>query len=557
MSSDISLENVLRKCGDLGRHQIIHYIFLNLITLGSGITTFYYVFGVAEPAYRCRLPLNIDLDKDEYQSINLLYQNFSNQRQQLSKCNDLNGSICKDFVYDRSIFGRTFTEEGNFICENALKKTWLSTMYQVGGFVALLTGYIGDKVGRRKMIRILTIMLFAVPFFTQILLQTISMNIDMKLILLSINQLFSSIDAYPMVFLLLMELTSSSHTSLAGNSAVIGFTIGESFITLFAYIARDWLRLKWIITAYFGLILPYLYFVPESPYWLFSQKKYNQLEVCLRKIAKTNGRTDDEWYSYYKQLIYNPRLCLLSRKHASRTNKELILYFLPRLSLCAFIGCVTMLLYIKISYGLGAMSDVVSPYSNIIIGAIVEGIGYISASILITTKLGRKYSFIVFTIFTCICVLIIPFIMESHPIITIIISQIGKLTISAAVLITWIYVPEIFPTSIRGVANGIFVFTGRIGAILAPIVDVALGDEYAKITFFIYSILTIFQIVAIYTLPETRNRSFHTDEDEENDLDDQDLFIFGNQPEKPNDTTIRSTPVILKSNKIDVLHTQF
>ena len=41
-----------------------------------------------------------------------------------------------------------------------------------------------------------------------------------------------------------MELTSSSHTSLAGNSALIGFTIGEIIITIFAYMTRDWLRLK-------------------------------------------------------------------------------------------------------------------------------------------------------------------------------------------------------------------------------------------------------------------------------------------------------------------------
>ncbi|CAF2873480.1 unnamed protein product [Rotaria sp. Silwood2] len=557
MASDISLENVLRKCGDLSRHQIIHYIFLNLITLGSGITTYYYVFGVAEPSYRCRLSLNTSLDDDQYQSVNIAYQNMSNQLQQSSKCYDLNGSICKDFVYDRSVFGRTFTEEGNYICQNALKKTWLSTMYQVGGFVVLLTGYISDKVGRQKMIRILTIMLFMIPFITQILLQTILENVNIKFILLSINQLFSSIDAYPMVFLLLMELTSSSHTSLAGNSAVIGFTIGEGVITLFAHIARDWLRLKWIITGYFALILPYLYFVPESPYWLFSKKKYNQLEVCLRKIAKTNGRSDEEWHPYYKQLIYNPRLALLSRKHASRTSKELILHYLPRLSICAFIGCVTMLLYIKISYGLGAMSDAVSPYWNIIIGAIVEGIGYICASILITTKLGRKYSFILFSILTCICVLFIPLIMKSYPIATIIISQIGKLAISAEVLITWIYVPEIFPISIRGVSNGVFVFAGRIGAILAPIIDVSLGNKYIKITFYIYSILTIIQIISVYTLPETRNRSFHTEEDEENDSDDQDLFVFGNQIEKLNETIIRPIPIILRSSRVDVLHTQF
>jgi hypothetical protein len=132
-----------------------------------------------------------------------------------------------------------------------------------------------------------------------------------------INQLFSSIDAYAMVFLLLMELTSSSHTSLAGNSALIGFTIGEIIITLFAHITRDWLRLKWIITGYFALILPYLFFVPESPYWLYSKKKYNQLGECLRKIAKINGHSDDDWYSSYQELIHDPHLSILRSKHKS------------------------------------------------------------------------------------------------------------------------------------------------------------------------------------------------------------------------------------------------
>jgi hypothetical protein len=133
MASEISIENVVRKCDDLGRYQIINYIFLNLITLGSGITTYYYVYGVAEPSYRCRLPLNIWLNDDQYQSINSTHQDLINQWQQTSKCNDFNGSVCKNFIYDRSIFGRTFTEEGDFVCQNALKKTWLSTMYQVGG----------------------------------------------------------------------------------------------------------------------------------------------------------------------------------------------------------------------------------------------------------------------------------------------------------------------------------------------------------------------------------------------------------------------------------------
>ena len=322
-----------------------------------------------------------------------------------------------------------------------------------------------------------------------------------------------------MVFLLLMELTSSSHTSLGGNSALIGFTIGELLITLFAYFVRDWLHLKWMITAYFALILPYLYFVPESPYWLFSKKKYNQLEECLRKIARTNGRSEEQWYGDYKRLIRDPRLAILSTKHTSKTSKDIIVHHLPRLAICAFVGFVTMLLYIKISYGLGEMSHSVSPYWNIVIGAVVEGIGYISASILVTTKLGRRYTLIFYLLSTCVCVLIIPSIMNSYPIATIVISQIGKLVISGTLSVTWVYVPEIFPTSIRGIANGVFVFAGRIGAILAPIIDVTLGNQYMKITFYAYAALTIISVFSVRFLPETRNRSFHTDEDEENEMD--------------------------------------
>jgi hypothetical protein len=351
-----------------------------------------------------------------------------------------------------------------------------------------------------------------------------------------------------MVFLLLMELTSSSHTSLAGNSALLGFTFGEIAITWFAYIARDWLRLKWIITGYFTLVLPYLYFVPESPYWLFSKKKYNQLEVHLRTIASRNGCTDDKWWPYYQELVRNPRLAILASKHATRTNKQVITHHFKRLSICAFIGFVTMLLYIKISYGLGAMSNAVSPYWNIIIGAIVEGIGYISASILVTTKLGRKYALIVYSTFTAMCVFIIPFLMNAYPLTTIVVSQIGKLTISGGVSITWIYVPELFPTTMRGVANGVFVFTGRLGAILAPIVDVALGDVYIKVTFYIYAGFTIILVILVFCLPETRNRSFHTDEDDSDDNLTENVCNVG---------TTSSTSSSLSSTKADSMHTKF
>ena len=133
MMDEISLENVIRQCGDFNRFQFIHYILLSLLNFSSGITGFYYVFGLAEPFFRCRLASNVWPNDDQFKSYNANHSYLLEKFQYLtSKCEDVNGSLCNEFVYDRSVFGRTFTEEAGYICGDAIQKTWLSTAYQIG-----------------------------------------------------------------------------------------------------------------------------------------------------------------------------------------------------------------------------------------------------------------------------------------------------------------------------------------------------------------------------------------------------------------------------------------
>lgn len=132
-ANEITLDSVLRRCGDFGRYQWIHYIFLNLIAIVSGINASYYVFGVAEPLFRCRLPSDIWPNDDRYEYVNETHKVLIDTWQSAtSKCEWINGSACTEFVYDRSVFGRTITEDGQYICQNAVKGTWLSTAYQIG-----------------------------------------------------------------------------------------------------------------------------------------------------------------------------------------------------------------------------------------------------------------------------------------------------------------------------------------------------------------------------------------------------------------------------------------
>ncbi|CAF1578986.1 unnamed protein product [Rotaria magnacalcarata] len=525
---EVSLENVLRRCGDFGRFQLIHFCFLCLLNFSSGMTGFYYVFGLASPLFRCRLPSTEWPNDNEYKSTNSSYQNaIVNLTALASECLDINGSVCNDFVFDRSIYGKTFTEEAQFVCDNRLKKTWISTVYEIGTFTVLITGPTSDRIGRRRILQVLSLGLYIVTALTQVLLQFVSMSVNTKFILLIINQLVSGIDPYGVVFLLIMELTSSSHTSFAAGVALVAYTIGEVMITGFAYAARNWLNLKWLMSLYYAVTIPYLYFIPESPYWLFTRKKYDELEACLRNIAKINRREESEWFPHYTKLIEESRALKTTETKKKSKKREKVLRFLPRLILCGCIEFVTMLLYTTISYGLAENNGALSPYTNFIIGAGVEGLGYLVAGFAIITILGRKFSLITFALLTAICVLAIPFLTASYPIIATLISQIGKFGVSAAVSVSWLYVPELFPTYMRGLANGIFVFVGSFGSMLAPIVSTAVGEKNERITNYVYSGLTILLVFVITTLPETRHRSFEDEEEvdgvsrTEDDADDK------------------------------------
>lgn len=313
----------------------------------------------------------------------------------------------------------------------------------------------------------------------------------------------------------MLELTSSAHTGFAGNMALTSFTIGEALVTLFAYLAKHWLILKWINTAFIGLIVPYLYFMPESPLYLYSKRQFTELEELLRKIAKMNKRKEDDWYPAYQELRKSQSSTSSNEKELTflQKTRQILSHKLTIVKsiISILLGFTTLLLYFKISYGLAAMS--ISPYLGILIGAAVEAIGYIVGSILITTKLGRKGSTMLLIMLTIVCVVLTPIVSKHSPLGTVFIAQFGKFSISGTVVVAWIYVTELFPTTIRSGASGVFIAFGRIGAIVAPIIDASIKKDYFPYTFYASAGLAFIVVLLILLLPETKSQSMDVVED--------------------------------------------
>lgn len=310
-----------------------------------------------------------------------------------------------------------------------------------------------------------------------------------------------------------MEITTSVYATFVGNLALVAFAVGEIVITGMAYVCRDWLRLKWVITIYVLVLVPYLYYVPESPHWLLTKHRYSELEKLLRQMARCNRRPESRWFPFYRYVVENHR-----KQKDMNKNRTIKLSFTARayrflthmptmskLFITGYIGFITLLLYMKISYNLGAMEEI-SPYINIIIGAVAEAVGYIIPS-LFMIYFGRKPIFILFLLLTALYLSIAPLTIRHDRYIAVIIAQLGKFAISAAVCVTYIFVPELFPTSIRGTGMGFFILLSRLGSTIAPMIDAKIHHNHLleTYTYYLYAFLTLLCVLLTFLLPETRN----------------------------------------------------
>ena len=313
------------------------------------------------------------------------------------------------------------------------------------------------------------------------------------------------VSTYSLVFILMLELTSVARTGFVGNLAFVSFTIGEVIITFFAYLTRDWQKLKWANTAFIGLGIPYLYFMPESPLYIYAKGHYVQLEVLLRRIATENQREEIDWYPSYQELLHQQpkkirQVTFFQKSYRLLSQRAAIV----KLLISGLIGFTTLMLYVKISYGLTTLN--VSPYLAILIGAIVEAASYVTSYLLISTRLGRKGSFLIMMSLTILCTLLIPTTVKYSSFATIFIIQLGKYAISGATAISWIFVPELFPTSVRSTANGLFISFSRIGAILTPIINASIDQTYLPYTFYVSSLLAFLVLLLSLILPETKDK---------------------------------------------------
>lgn len=97
-------------------------------------------------------------------------------------------------------------------------------------------------------------------------------------------------------------------------------------------------------------------------------------------------------------------------------------------------------------------------------------------------------------------------IARNHPILITVFATIANVMVNIVWIAVEMYSVELFPTALRNTANGLAYSSARIGAILSPQI-VYLATLMPEILYIILASACVFNaILAIFFLPETKNR---------------------------------------------------
>lgn len=304
-------------------------------------------------------------------------------------------------------------------------------------------------------------------------------------------------------FVLTQEYVGKSYWAMTGTLTSMTFAVGIAFFGALGYFIRPWRSLA--IAANSSGVLFFLLSVtlPESPRWLYSQGRTEQAEEVLRYMAVRNG---------------NPANSLrLQRVGAAKpgngTNRavgvlQLVLHpvLRQRTVVLMYVWYACSLVYYGLTLGAGETSG--NRFVNVAMYGLVELPAYPLCIYFINQQwAGRRKSMSCFLgLAGCACLLTM-FIPENTGSVLSVTSLalLGKLMVSAAFNIAYVYTAELYPTVIRNAGLGVCSMSCRFGGILAPFVP-SMRALHNSMPFTVFCLSGLSAGCLGLLLPETLNQ---------------------------------------------------
>ncbi|XP_026165963.1 solute carrier family 22 member 15 isoform X1 [Mastacembelus armatus] len=399
----------------------------------------------------------------------------------------------------------TFTEdidsivtEWFLIKQQAYKVSLAGSLFFVGLLVGnIVFGPLSDKIGRRPVY--LTSMFLEVVFgYVTAFAPSYEVFAVSRLLVGLMNGAIGLV-----CFVFTQEYVGKSYWAMTGTLASMTFAVGITLFGALGYFIQPWRSLATAANSSGILFFLLSVTLPESPRWLYSQGQTKRAEEVLRYMAVRNGNSANN-------LILQR---VGAKKAGNHDNggagvQQLVIHPVLRLRtmVLMYVWYACSLVYYGLTLGASEMSG--NRYVNVAMYGLVELPAYPLCMYFINKHwAGRRKSMASFLCLAgsaCLCTMLIPENTGSLLSVTSL-ALLGKLMVSAAFNIVYIYTSELYPTVIRNAALGVCSMSCRVGGILAPFVP-SMRALHNSVPFTVFCLSGLSAGCLGLLLPETLNQ---------------------------------------------------
>uniref|UniRef100_A0A8C1ST26 Solute carrier family 22 member 15 n=1 Tax=Cyprinus carpio TaxID=7962 RepID=A0A8C1ST26_CYPCA len=460
----MDLEEAYQVVGEFGRHQKRMITILVLLQIYMACQTMLIILVGAVPEYQIE-PVTGDLDDDITQRVK--------------------------FTEDIS----SIVTEWYLIKHEAYKVNLAGSLFFAGVLIGnVLFGPLSDKIGRKPVF--LTGLFFEVLFgYGTALAPSYVVFAVSRLLVGMMNGGMALV-----CFVLTQEYVGKSYWAMTGTLTNMTFAVGIALFAALGYYVQPWRNLATAANCPGLLLFLFCVTLPESPRWLYSRGQTEKAEDILKDFAVRNGKgripvklrrtvstsTPDASSPGVFQLITHPIL---------RWRTVVLMYVWYSCSL--------------VYYGLTliASEDKGNRYLSVAMYGLVELPAYPLCMYFINKQwAGRRKSMANFLTFAGVSCLLTMFVPVSGTLISATsLALLGKLMVSAAFNIAYVYTSELYPTVIRNAGLGVCSMSCRVGGILAPFVP-SMKSLHTSMPFMVFCLSGISAGCLGLLLPETLNK---------------------------------------------------